>query len=156
MKQKGQELCIFYGDEQIAKHTISNQKGQMVTDPVHFAGIPKPAYPSSIRAIREVFLAHFPESNPFIDGLVKTRYGNAGYHMIQILSLLEYYHKGMVEDAIQRATSYNAYGCSTIRNICRQGEILEPRRVEVELTQRAPSISESVEERALSYYSQEG
>mgnify|MGYP001102309575 CR=1 FL=1 len=157
VKLKGQEICIFYGDELIATHVMSYQKGQMVTDPVHFLGIQKPAYPSGIRAIREVFLTHFPGANPFIDGLVRAKYGNAGYHMIQILGLLEDYPKALVEQAIERATFYGAFGCGVIRNICRQGESTcfpEPRRADLELTGRTPSVSESVEERALSYYSQ--
>ena len=66
-----EELRIFYGDELIATHRLSYQKGEMVTDPQHFLGIPKPAYPSGVRAIREVFLVHFPNANPFLDGLVR-------------------------------------------------------------------------------------
>lgn len=151
VKLRGQELYIFSGDELIARHTISYQKGQMITDPDHFAGIPRPAYPSGIRAIRDEFLTHFPSANPFIDGLVRTRYGNAGYHMTQILNLLEYYSQEVVNHAIERATSYGAYGCSTIRNICCQYETPESRHAEVELTRMAPT--ESVEERSLNYYS---
>jgi len=145
VKLRGQELCVFYGDELIATY----QKGQMVTEPSHFEGIPKPAYPGGIRAIREEFLSHFPESNPFIDGLVRAKCGNAGYHMIQILG----YPKTQVEQAIERAATYGAFGCSAIKNICRQGDISEPIQSEVELIQRSPLVSESVEERALSYYS---
>ena len=61
--------------------------------------IPRPAYPSGVRAVREVFLAQFPRSNPFLDGLVKAKYGNARYHMLQILNLLEDYPGEVVESA---------------------------------------------------------
>jgi transposase len=154
VKLKGEELRIFYGDELIAAHRLSCQRGQMVTDPEHFRGIPRPAYPSGMRAIREVFLAHFPNANPFLDGLVKARYGNARYHMLQILSLLEDYPREVMESAIERASQYGAFGCSAIRNICRQRAIPEPRPDAVELTQKTSSFSEAVEERALSYYSE--
>ena len=80
VKLKGEDLRIFYGHELIATHRMSYQKGQMITDPQHFKGIPKPAYPSGVSAIREVFLVHFPKANPFLDGLVKAKYGNARYH----------------------------------------------------------------------------
>ncbi len=46
----------------VDKHTI--RRGQMITDPEHFRGIPRPAYPSGVRAIREVFLVQFPRANP--------------------------------------------------------------------------------------------
>ncbi len=154
VKLKGEDLGIFYGDMLIATHRISYQKGQMVTDPEHFRGIPRPAYPSGVRAIREVFLSHFSKANPFLDGLVGARYGNARYHMLQILSLLEDYPRGVVESAIERASQYGAFSCGAIRNICRRRGIPEPRQDEVELTQKTPSFSEAVEERALSYYSE--
>jgi hypothetical protein len=156
VKLKGEDLRIFYGDELIATHKISYQKGQMITNPEHFRGIPKPAYPSGMRAVREVFLVHFPKANPFLDGLVSAKYGNARYHMLQILNLLEDYPQATVESAIQRATSYGAFECGTIRNICRQGEITEAevKSEEIELTQRTPLISHTVEERSLNCYSE--
>jgi len=157
VRLRGEELRIFYGDELIATHRLSYQRGQMVTDPQHFLGIPKPAYPTGIRAIREVFLVQFPRANPFLDGLVKAKYGNARYHIAQILNLLEDYPVAVVESAIERAALYGAFECGTIRNICRQGDIPEAKAKampeEIELTQKTPLVSEPVEERALSYYS---
>jgi len=159
VKLKGKDLRIFYGDELIATHRLSYQRGRMITDPRHFLGIPKPAYPSGVRAVREVFLVHFPRGNPFLDGLAQAKYGNVRYHMLQILNLLEDYPVAVVESAIERATFYGAFECRAIRNICRQGDIPEARATkamqdEVELTQKTPLASEPVEERALSYYSQ--
>jgi hypothetical protein len=149
---QGEELRIFYGDKSIATHKLSYQKGQMVTDPQHFLGIPKPAYPSGVRAVREVFLVHFPRTNPFLDGLVKAKYGNVRYHMLQILNLLEDYPAAVVESAIERAMLYGAFECGAIRNICHQGDLPEAKAMqdEIELTQKTPLASEPVEERALS------
>jgi transposase len=153
VKLKGEDLRIFYGDELIATHRMSYQRGQMITDPEHFRGIPRPAYPSGVRAVREVFLVQFPSANPFLDQ-VKAKYGNARYHMLQILNLLEDYPRELIESAIERATIYGAFECSAIRNICRQGAIPEPKREEVTLTQGTAVVSEPVEERALTYYSE--
>ena len=150
IRLQGQELHIYYVSQLIATHPLSYQKGQMITDPDHFKGIPKPAYPSGIRAIREVFLTHFPNSN----GLVKSKYSNARYHMLQILSLMEDYRRDLVESAIEKATAYGAFECKTIRNICSQIGKPELRGEELELSHRTPLLSESVEERSLSYYSQ--
>jgi transposase len=154
VKLRGEDLRIFYGHELIATHRMSYQKGQMITDPEHFRGIPRPAYPSGVRAVREVFLVQFPNANPFLDGLVKAKYGNARYHMLQILNLLEDYPREVIESAIERATVYGAFQCSAIRNICGQVAIPEPKREEMRLTQRTAVVSQPVEERALSYYSE--
>ena len=106
--------------------------------------------------MREVFLIHFPRANPFLDGLVKAKYGNARYHMLQILNLLEDYPVDLVESAIDRAMLYGAFECGTIRNICHQQELPKAKAVieGIELTQKLSVASESVEERALSYYSE--
>jgi hypothetical protein len=156
VRLRDEELRIFHGDELIASHRLSYQRGRMITDARHFLGIPKPAYPSGVRAVREVFLVHFPSGNPFLDGLVKAKYGNVRYHMLQILNLLADYPVAVVESAIERAMLYGAFECSAIRNICRQGEFPEAKAMqeEIELTQKPSVVSESVEERALSYYSQ--
>lgn len=154
VRLRDEELRIFYGDHLIATHRLSYQKGQMITDPEHFRGIPRPAYPSGVRAVREVFLVQFPRANPFLDGLVKAKYGNARYHMLQILNLLEDYPVDVVESAIEKAMVYGAFECGAIRNICRQGQMPETKLEEIELTQKTPLVSEPVEERSLSYYSQ--
>lgn len=155
IKEKGHQLMVFFGEQQIASHSISYQKGQMVTDPAHFHGIPRPAYPSGIRGIREMFLSRFPRANPFVDGLVSGKYGNAGYHMLQILSLLDDYPLEVLEKAIERATAYGAFECKVIRNICHQGESVKlPEAKEIVLSEKTPLARETVEERSLSYYSQ--
>jgi len=157
IKLLGADLQIFYGEELIATHKLSHQKGQMITEQKHFVGIARPAYPTGVRATRETFLSHFPKANPFLDGLVKAKYGNARYHMQEILNLLDDYSQDVVSSAIDRATEYSAFDCGTIRNICRQKEppiSHVAHHAEMSLSPRTPLISESVEERALSYYSE--
>ena len=112
VKLKGEDLQILHSSDLIATHRMSYQKGQMITDPEHFRGISRPSYPSGVRAIRELFLVQFPRANPFLDGLVQTKYGNARYHMLQILNLLEDYPT--VESAIEKASAYGAFECAGI------------------------------------------
>ena len=124
IKLTGEDLRIFYGEERIATHRLSHQKGQMITDQKHFVGIPRPSYPTGVRAIRETFLSHFPGANPFLDGLIKTKYGNARYHMREIRNLLEDYPQDVVESAIERATEYSAFDCGTVRNVTRKSHLV--------------------------------
>ena len=146
-------LEIYCGDKLIAQHHICYQKGQIISNPKHFLGIPKPAYPSSIRALREMFLAHFPNANPFLDGLVEARYGNARYHLRQIVDLLDDYPTEVIENAIQRATRYGAFSCKAIRNIVEGQKLPQLSPSQVELTHKPAVASETVETRALSDYS---
>jgi hypothetical protein len=76
--------------------------------------------------------------------------------MLQVLNLLDDYPGELVESAIEKATTYGAFECGAIRNICRQGKLPEAKAVpdEIELTQKTPLSSEPVEERALSSYSE--
>jgi hypothetical protein len=99
----------------------------------------------------------FPDANPFLDGLVKAKYGNARYHMLQVLSLLEDHPQDVVQSAIDKAMLYGAFDCATVRNICRQEDGAFPsipNQGEIALTQKTSLLSESVEERSLNYYSQ--
>jgi hypothetical protein len=52
--------------------------------------------------------------------MVKAKYGNARYHILQIPNLLENYPRELVESAIERAMQYGAFECGTI---CRQDKI---------------------------------
>ena len=45
VRAQGDQLRIFDGEKLIATHTLCRQKGQMITDPAHFSGISRPAYP---------------------------------------------------------------------------------------------------------------
>jgi hypothetical protein len=77
--------------------------------------------------------------------------------MREIRNLLEDYPQDVVESAIERATEYSAFDCGTVRNICRQKEPQVSHAshlMEMSLSPRTPLISEPVEERALSYYSE--
>jgi hypothetical protein len=77
--------------------------------------------------------------------------------MQEILNLLNDYPQDIVESAIDRAMEYSAFDCGTVRNICHQKEPIEHNaghHIDMSLSPRTPLISESVEERALSYYSE--
>jgi len=150
----GTQLRIFYAGELIAIHEITPLKGQMVMREEHFADLPRPPERSSMKAVKQEFLSTFPGMEGYLEGLVATKFGNAKYHLIHILGLLELYPHQVVAQALAQAASYGAYGVKYVRNICRQASVrqLEPLPSPVSLARRPTLLEEAVEERSLSEY----
>jgi len=150
----GDQLQIFYGGDLIAVHEIAPFKGQMVMREEHFADLPRPPERSSMKAVRQEFLSTFPGMEGYQEGLVATKFGNAKYHLIHILGLLELYPHQVVAQALAQAAAYGAYGVKYVRNICRQASVrqLEPLSSPVSLARRPTLIEEAVEERSLREY----
>jgi len=154
IKVQGEELRIYSGSELIATHEISPLKGQMIVREEHFAGLPHPAYRSSMRAVREHFLEAFPSTEGYIEGLTAARYGNARYHLVAILNLLELYPHEVVAHAVARAQEYKAYAVKYVRNICRTTAAMDliPPVATLSVTRRRSLLEQQVAERPLSEY----
>lgn len=154
IKVQSDELRIFSGSELIATHEISPLRGQMIVREEHFAGLPHPAYRSSIQAVKEQFLEAFPGTEGYIEDLVVAKYGNARYHLVTILNLLELYPHQVVAHAVTRAQEYKAYAVKYVRNICRTTmamDLISP-VVQVSVTRHQSLLEQQVAERPLSEY----
>lgn len=153
VRAQGDQLRIFDGEKLIATHTLCCQKGQMVTDPAHFSGMPHPAYPSNSQAVQDRFLA-FPHTEAFVQGVVRLKGGNATYHLTQILALAEVYPVNTVTAAIQRALEYGAFTAKHVRNICQSEAALAlVPKAEVRVSQPT-LLHQSVEQRSLAHYAE--
>jgi len=126
----------------------------MVMREEHFADLPRPPERSSMKAVRQEFLSTFPGMEGYLEGIVATKFGNAKYHLIHILGLLELYPHQVVAQALAQAAGYGAYGVKYVRNICRQASVrqLEPLSSPVSLARRPILLEEAVEERSLGEY----
>jgi|GEM_PF-6337073 len=154
IKVQSDELRIFSGSELIATHEISPLRGQMIVREEHFAGLPHPAYRSSIQAVKEQFLEAFPGTEGYIEDLVVAKYGNARYHLVTILNLLELYPHQLVAHAVTRAQEYKAYAVKYVRNICRTTmamDLISP-VAQVSVTRHQSLLEQQVAERPLSEY----
>lgn len=118
VRAQGDQLRIFDGETLIATHTLCRQKHQMITDPAHFAGISRPVYASNRQAVQDQFVATFPHTEPFVQGVLRLKGGNATHHLTQILALSEVYPVTAVAAAIQRAQDYEAFTAKHVRKIC--------------------------------------
>lgn len=154
VRAQGDQIRIFDGDQLIATHAQCRQRGQMITDPAHFAGLPCPAYPASSQALQERFLTTFPETEAFVQGVIRLKGGNTSYHLTQILALLDQHPQATVAAAVQHALDYGAFSARTVRNICQSdGAVaLIPPQPTVQVSQPASVWHEPVEQRPLAQY----
>lgn len=90
----------------------------MITDPAHFSGIVRPTASNGRPGAQDQFLAMFPHTEAFVQGVVRLKGGNATYHLAQVLSLTDSYPISTVTAAIQRATEYGAFAARSVRRIC--------------------------------------
>ena len=118
VRAQGDQLRIFDGETLIATHTLCRQKHQMITDSAHFAGIARPVYASNRQAVQDQFVATFPHTEAFVQGVLRLKGGNATHHLTQILALSEVYPTTVVSAAIQRALDYEAFTAKHVRKIC--------------------------------------
>ena len=155
VRAQGDQLRICDGEKLIATHPLCQKKHQMITDPAHFAGIFGSADRYDRRATPDQFLATFPNTEAFVQGVAHAKGGNAGYHLAQILALAESYPVPTVIAAIQRATEFGAFTARHVRHICQSESALAliPRS-EVRVTEGPALLQLPVEHRALSRYAE--
>ena len=118
VRAQGDQLRIFDAEKLIATHTLCRQKHQMITDRAHFVGISRPVYASNRQAVQDQFVATFPHTEAFVQGVLRLKGGNATHHLTQILALSEVYPVTAVAAAIQRAQDYEAFTAKHVRKIC--------------------------------------
>ncbi len=152
---QGDQLRIFDGEKLIATHTLCRQKHQMITDPAHFSGIVRPVYASNGQAVQERFVATFPRTETFVQGVLRLKGGNATHHLTQILALSEVYPATTVSAAIQRALDYGAFTAQHVRRICESESALAlvPPKSPVQTSQPA-LLHTLVEQRPLTRYAE--
>lgn len=154
VRAQGDQLRIFAGETLIATHALCRQKHQMITDPAHFAGIFRSAERGDRPAVQDQFLTTFPRTEAFVQGVVRLKGGNAGYHLAQILALAEIYPVPTVSAALQRATEFGASTAKYVRNIC-QGESALALLPQSEVRVSQPTLlHQSVAQRALGQYAE--
>ena len=68
--------------------------------------------------MQDQFVATFPHTEAFVQGVLRLKGGNATHHLTQILSLSEVYPVTAVAAALQRAQDYEAFTAKHVRKIC--------------------------------------
>ncbi len=104
--------------------------------------------------MQERFLTAFPQTETFVQGVIRLKGGNATYHLTQILALTDQYPIASVQAAVQQALTYGAFTARTVRHICESDGALAliPPQPSVQVSQPAAVWHDLVEQRPLAQY----
>lgn len=112
-----EELKVYFGHELIATHRIAQGRGETLTEPSHFEGLPQRKATYSIKGLREEFVRSFEGAEGYVLGLTQEKGANLRYHLEKILALREDYAQDEISEAVKLATRYGAYGYKFVHNI---------------------------------------
>jgi len=108
----------------IARHSLSDKKGETIMQKEHYKGI-KSSTPKSSPRIREIFMDTFTFADSFYQGLVKMTSFNAPYHARKILEKRLLYKDQHIEEALEKAIEFGAFSHQAVENILKRYPIKE-------------------------------
>ena len=151
LKAYADRVCIYDGDQLIARHARSMDRHQHIEDPDHEKQLL--AQRTSAREQRLVvnFLALSPRAQAYLEGLEAKRV-NARVHLRKILALSELYGRQAVARALDDGLELHAFSAEYIANILAARRRIGPEPAVLQLTRRADLLELEIPEPDLSIY----
>lgn len=109
----------------VARHELAVERSTIRRNPIHFADMVFPVRPTT-GGFKEKFLARFPGTQVFVDGLYHHKIGNVRYHLDEILKMGEIYGDVMVLAGIRMAENSSNFSCGGVRQLCEKGLVDAP------------------------------
>jgi transposase len=151
LKTYPDRLCIYHGDQLIARHLRRYERFQDVEDPDH----PKPLLEQRKKArdhqLFRRFLALSPRAEAY-DLKLEERRLNPHHHVRNIVALSDIYDPQTVARAIEDAFTYEAFSSEYIANLLEQRARFTPEASAFHLTRRADLLEVSLAPPDLSLY----
>jgi len=151
LKTYPDRLCLYLGDQLIARHTRSYDRHQDVEDPDH----PKPLLEQRKKArdqkIFMRFLALSPRAEAYYRQLEARRL-NPHHHVRKIVALSDIYASEAVSRAMEDAFVYEAFSSEYIANLLEQRARFTPEASALHLTRREDLLDVSLAPPDLSLY----
>jgi hypothetical protein len=118
----GEEDFVVYDKrgELVARHKLSEEKGRLIIDQAHYAGIRRSKRARTRPRLEREFLERFPESEDFLERLKETVRSIAPIHLREILALARRYRRDEVKHALERAVSDATATAGYVRQILSQ------------------------------------
>jgi transposase len=151
LKAYADRVCIYDGDQLVARHIRSMDRHQHIEDPDHERQLL--AQRTSAREQRLVvnFLALSPRAQAYREGLEAKRV-NARVHLRKILALAELHGKEAVARALDDGLELQAFSAEYIANILGARRRIGPEPAALSLTRRADLLELELPEPDLSIY----
>jgi len=151
LKTYPDRLCLYHGDQLIARHVRRYDRFQDVEDPDH----PKPLLEQRKKArdhqLFRRFLALSPRAEAYYLQLEARRL-NPHHHVRKIVALSDIYTPEAVARAMDDALTYEAFSAEYIANLLEQRARFTPEASALHLTRRADLLEVSLAPPDLSLY----
>jgi len=151
LKTYPDRLCLYLGDQLIARHTRHDDRFQDVEDPDH----PKPLLEQRKKArdhkVFMRFLALSPRAEAY-DLKLQERRLNPHHHVRKIVALSDIYAPDAVARAMEDAFVYEAFSSEYIANLVEQRARFTPEASALHLTRRGDLLDVSLAPPDLSIY----
>jgi transposase len=151
LKTYPDRLCIYHGDQLIARHTRRYDRFQDVEDPDH----PKPLLEHRKKAREHQLFRRFLALSPHAEAYylqLEARRLNPHHHVRKIVALSDIYTPEAVARAMEDALTYEAFSAEYIANLVEQRARFTPEASALHLTRREDLLEISLEPPDLSLY----
>ena len=151
LKAYAERVCIYAGEQLIARHARSMDRHQDIEDPEHAQQLLAQRKSAREQRLLSQFLALSPRAHAYREGLEAKRV-NARVHLRKILALAEIYGKDEVARALDDGLELQAFSAEYIANILGARRRFSPEPAALQLTRRADLLELELPEPDLSIY----
>ena len=144
-------MCIYAGEQLIARHARSMDRHQDLEDPEHAQQLLAQRKSAREQRLLSQFLALSPRAHAYREGLEAKRV-NARVHLRKILALAEIHGKDEVARALDDGLELQAFSAEYIANILGARRRASPEPAALQLTRRADLLELELPEPDLSIY----
>jgi transposase len=151
LKTYPDRLCLYHGDQLIARHGRRYDRFQDVEDPDH----PKPLLEQRKKARAHQLFRRFLTLSPRAEAYylqLEARRLNPHHHVRKIVALSDIYSAEAVARAMEDALTYEAFSAEYIANLLEQRARFTPEASALHLTRRADLLEISLAPPDLSLY----
>jgi len=151
LKAYAERVCIYAGEQLIARHARSMDRHQDIEDPEHAQQLLAQRKSAREQRLLSQFLALSPRAQAYREGLEAKRV-NARVHLRKILALAEIHGKDEVARALDDGLELQAFSAEYIANILGARRRISPEPAALQLTRRADLLELELPEPDLSIY----
>jgi hypothetical protein len=151
LKAHAERVCIYDGEQLIARHARSMDRHQHIEDPDHERQLLAQRKNAREQRLMVNFLALSPRAHLYLEGL-EAKQLNARVHLRKILALAELHGKDALTRALDDGLELHAFSAEYIANILGARRRIAPEPAALQLTRRADLLELEIPEPDLSIY----
>jgi transposase len=151
LKAYPDRLCVYHGEQLIARHARSYDRHRDIEDPEHPKELVEQRQNAKQQRLLLRFLALSPKAVEYHAGLM-TRRLNWRNHVAKINALSEIYGVDATARAIEDALAFDAFSCEYINNLLEARARVLPSASPLQLTRRQDLLDLELDEPDLSIY----